>query len=105
MDGLSQPRFEMAGGAPGAGYERGYSPAVKTAVSIPDHVFAAAEKLASRLGISRSQLYTRAFSELLEKHRGDRITEALDRHYARGLSSLDPMLVRIQTASLPQDDC
>lgn len=76
---------------------------MKTAVSIPDPVFAAAEKLATRLGISRSQLYTRALAELLEKRREDRITEELDRLYAREPSSLDPALARLQTASLPED--
>ena len=75
-----------------------------TAVSIPDPVFAAAEKLATRLGISRSQLDTRALAELLEKRREDRITEELDRLYAREPSSLDPALARLQTASLPEDD-
>ena len=33
---------------------------MKTAVSIPDHVFDAAERLAEKLGISRSELYQRA---------------------------------------------
>lgn len=77
---------------------------MKTAVSIPDPAFAAAEKLATRLGISRSQLYTRALSELLEERREDRITEALDRLYAQEPSSLDPALVRLQSVSLPEDD-
>jgi len=77
---------------------------MKTAVSIPDPVFEAAEGLARRLGISRSQLYTRALSELLEKRREDRVTEELDRIYAREPSTLDPSLARLQTASLPEDD-
>ena len=77
---------------------------MKTAVSIPDPVFAAAEKLATRLGNSRSQPYTRALAELLEKRREDRITERLDRLYARELSSLDPVLARLQAASLPEGD-
>ena len=33
---------------------------MKTAVSIPDAVFDAAERLAERLGLSRSELYARA---------------------------------------------
>jgi hypothetical protein len=77
---------------------------MKTAVSIPDPVFNAAEKLADRLGISRSQLYTRAISELLEQRREDRVTEDLDRIYAQEPSVLDPALARLQTASLAKDD-
>lgn len=33
---------------------------MKTAVSIPDNIYTSAEKLAKRLGKSRSQLYTQA---------------------------------------------
>jgi hypothetical protein len=77
---------------------------MKTAVSIPDPVFNAAEKLADRLGISRSQLYTRAISELLEQRREDRVTEDLDRIYAQEPSALDLALARLQTASLAKDD-
>jgi metal-responsive CopG/Arc/MetJ family transcriptional regulator len=33
---------------------------MKTAISIPDQVFKSAEVLASRLGISRSELYAKA---------------------------------------------
>ena len=77
---------------------------MKTTVSIPDPVFEAAEKLATRLGISRSQLYTRGLAELLEKRREDRITEELEWVYSREPSSLEPALARLQTASLPDDD-
>lgn len=41
---------------------------MKTAISIPDKVFRSADALARRLGISRSELYTTAITEL---RRGD----------------------------------
>ena len=41
---------------------------MKTAVTIPDPVFKAAEKLAKRLGVSRSELYARAVAEFSGKH-------------------------------------
>lgn len=85
-------------------YEPSYTSRVKTAVSIPDPVFAAAEELADRLGVSRSQLYTRALSDLLEQRREDWVTEELDRIYARQPSTLEPALARLQSASLPKDD-
>jgi metal-responsive CopG/Arc/MetJ family transcriptional regulator len=77
---------------------------VKTAVSLPDRVFDAAERVAKRLGISRSELYARAVARFVEEHRGDRVTEALDRLYAEADSTLDPTLARLQAASLPRDE-
>jgi len=57
----------------------GYTPGMKTAVSLPDDVFATAERLAKRLKISRSQLYGRALGEYVSRHAPDAVTEALDR--------------------------
>lgn len=39
---------------------------MKTAISIPDDVFRRAEVLAKRLGMSRSELFTRAAVEFLK---------------------------------------
>ena len=52
---------------------------MKTAVSIPDEVFAEAERLARRLGKSRSEVYSIAIKEYVARHDSDRVTEALDR--------------------------
>ena len=41
---------------------------MKTAISLPDPIFHSAERLAARLGISRSELYRRAIETLLERH-------------------------------------
>jgi predicted transcriptional regulator len=51
---------------------------MKTAVSIPDDVFADAERLASRLHTSRSQLYARALAEFVARHDDDRITSDMN---------------------------
>lgn len=77
---------------------------MKTAVSIPDPVFDAAEELARRLGVSRSELYARALADFLEKRLDRRVTERLDEVYAHEESRLDPGLARLQTASLPRDE-
>jgi len=77
---------------------------MKTAVSIPNPVFEAAEELAARLGVSRSELYSRAISDYLEKRLDRRVTECLDEVYSREPSELDPALARLQTASLPHDE-
>jgi metal-responsive CopG/Arc/MetJ family transcriptional regulator len=52
---------------------------MKTAVSIPDEVFAQAEKLARDAGVSRSQLFSAALREYVARHAPDDVTEAMDR--------------------------
>ena len=52
---------------------------MKTAVSIPDEVFARAEKLARFAGVSRSQLFSAALREYVARHAPDDVTEAMDR--------------------------
>jgi hypothetical protein len=76
---------------------------MKTAVSIPDPIFDAAEELAGRLGIRRSKLYARAMAEYVARHRDD-VTEALNRVYGEHSSRLDPVIEAMQFLSLPKDD-
>jgi hypothetical protein len=75
---------------------------VKTAVSIPDSVFRSAEKLAARLGISRSELYAKALATLLEKRRQELVTARLNEIYGPDgeESSLDRKVARLQSRSL-----
>jgi predicted transcriptional regulator len=58
--------------------KNGYTCGMKTAVSIPDDVFEDAERLASRLRTSRSQLYARALAEFVARHDDDRVTSLMD---------------------------
>lgn len=51
---------------------------MKTAVSIPDEVFAQAERLARRAGRSRSQVFSDALREYVARHAPDEVTEAMD---------------------------
>lgn len=51
---------------------------MKTAVSIPDELFAKAERLARRLGMSRSALYQRALDEFVRKSGEKSITAAIN---------------------------
>jgi len=73
---------------------------MKTAISIPDPIFRAAEELARRLGLSRSELYSRAVAALVQKHGDESVTQRLDAIYGSEDSSLDPVLARLQHASL-----
>jgi len=77
---------------------------MKTAISIPDPLFHAAESLAKRLGISRSQLFTQAVQAYIEAHKHDRVREALDEVYTQEPSILDESLAQMQWASLPKED-
>jgi metal-responsive CopG/Arc/MetJ family transcriptional regulator len=68
---------------------------VKTAVSIPDPLFAAADRLARSLGISRSELYARALQRLLSGE-DDETTARLDAVYAEEPSGVDDEVARAQ---------
>ena len=52
---------------------------MKTAVSLPDAIFLAAERQARRAQKSRSQLYAEALAEYLSRHAPDEVTEAMNR--------------------------
>ncbi len=57
----------------------GYTHGMKTAISIPDDLFADAEQLARELKKSRSRLYGDALREYVARHSVESITETLDR--------------------------
>lgn len=52
---------------------------IKVAVSIPDDVFKAGERLVRRLRTSRSQLYARALADFVVQHDDDKVTAAMNR--------------------------
>jgi metal-responsive CopG/Arc/MetJ family transcriptional regulator len=76
---------------------------MKTAISIPDTIYESAEQLASRLGQSRSQLYTLAVSRYLAEHKVDNVTQKLDEVYAALDSQLDAGLAKLQSKALSKD--
>ena len=57
----------------------GYTIGMKTAVSIPNEVYAEAERLARHLKKSRSEVYGLALAEYVARHAPERVTEAMDR--------------------------
>jgi len=54
---------------------------MKTAVSLPDHLYEEAERTAQSLGIPRSQLFAKALEEFIAFHKRENITERLNRVY------------------------
>jgi hypothetical protein len=83
------------------GYNYGYTiPDMKTAVSIPDKLFRDAEAVTRSRRISRSALYAMALSEFVQRHRSVGVTARLNEVYSQQDSSLDPVLMKIQNASV-----
>jgi metal-responsive CopG/Arc/MetJ family transcriptional regulator len=76
---------------------------MKTAVSIPDPIFEAADRLARRRRISRSELYAEALAKLLDSDESTEITERLDDVYAEGQSGLDAGLAALQALAIDED--
>jgi predicted transcriptional regulator len=75
----------------------GYTSGVKTACSLPDELYHRAERLAQRLGRSRSALYADALAAYLDAAEGsDEVTAALDALYA----DADPTTARASGAAV-----
>jgi metal-responsive CopG/Arc/MetJ family transcriptional regulator len=77
---------------------------MKTAISIPDEVFQAADRLARRLGISRSELYATAVAAFVARHDEGAVTRTLDEVYAKTGSRLEPRMKAAQARVAGRDD-
>lgn len=70
---------------------------------MPNDLFRTADLLAREQKVSRSALITRAVAEFLAHHKTEGVTEKLNRVYEREDSHIEPMLARMQCASLPKE--
>jgi hypothetical protein len=77
---------------------------MKTAISIPDPLFEAAEQYAQDKGLSRSELYAKAIQHYLDTFRYQGITEALDSLYSEEESKLDPGYIAAQGKILSKEE-
>jgi metal-responsive CopG/Arc/MetJ family transcriptional regulator len=77
---------------------------MKTAISLPDELFKAAESLAGRLGVSRSRLYATALEEYLSRHQTRRVSERLDAVYGTESSTLAPPITVAQSKLLKRSE-
>ena len=75
---------------------------MKTAISVPDHLFDAADRLAEERGWSRSHLYSEALATYIGRHEAAAVTAKLNVVYADG-ESLDPVIGMLQDRSLDED--
>ena len=78
---------------------------MKTAISIPDTLFVAAEQLAKQLGISRSELFAKAVKGFLAKNGQVGVTEQLNAIYGppKDNAGLESELHSMQSKSLGED--
>ncbi len=78
---------------------------MKTAISIPDSQFKAAERLARRLGVNRSELYRTAIADFVARHSTETIVSKLNTVYGdRGEGGALPTdLKRMQAESIPEE--
>jgi metal-responsive CopG/Arc/MetJ family transcriptional regulator len=65
---------------------------MKTAVSLPDDLFRAAERQARRAKKSRSQLYAEALAEYLARHAPDEVTAAMNSVMEKLRAPTDPFV-------------
>ena len=72
----------------------------KANVSVPNPIHKAAERLARKLGVSLSELYTTALTAYVSAHGETDVTEALNRVYRAESSAIEPGLVKIKVASI-----
>jgi len=79
---------------------------MKTAISIPNETFEAAERLAKRIGMSRSELYATAVAEFMTRHRATGVRERLDAAYdiEDEAARLETVMAIIQSESVAQED-
>jgi predicted transcriptional regulator len=76
---------------------------MKTAISVPDAIFKAGERLARRMKVTRSRLYSVALREYVEKHDDDEVTRRLNEVYSTESSEVDPVIAKIAAHSLPRE--
>lgn len=77
---------------------------MKTAISLPDEVFRAAERHARRVRKSRSQLYAEALSEYLARHAPDDVTEAMNQVMDELEKPVDPFVIAAARRVLEQSE-
>lgn len=76
---------------------------MKVAISVPDPVFDAAERLAKQRAMPRSRLFTEALEEYLSKHGSEAVTDQLNAVYAVENSSVEQALMHAQLGSVEDE--
>jgi metal-responsive CopG/Arc/MetJ family transcriptional regulator len=77
---------------------------MKTAISLPDHLFKTINSITKKKRMSRSKFIANAVEEYLDYHHFNEISEKLNQIYAEENSALDKDLLKFQLNSLYKDD-
>ncbi|MCU0230660.1 MAG: ChpI protein [Acidobacteria bacterium] len=77
---------------------------MKTAISIPDDLFQAAEDAARRRGMSRSRFFSEAVRLYLDRSGDADVTAQLDRVYLGFDGRVEPALLRAQARAIGRED-
>ena len=77
---------------------------MKTAISIPDKLFLAADQYAKSHGVPRSQLYAKAVAQFLEQQPSDHITKQLNEVYSSEPAKLNKTLSTMQFTSIEKEE-
>lgn len=73
---------------------------MKTAISLPDELFARVDHTAKQLGMARSKLFARAVEEYIAHHEHKNLSERIDAVIEQEDPGLDPLLSRLQAQSI-----
>ena len=76
---------------------------MKVAVSVPDTIFQAAERVSRRMRMSRSRLYAKAVEAYVKQHSDEDVTEQLNKVYTANPPTLDPALEAASLAVLRRE--
>ena len=76
---------------------------MKVAVSVPDRIFEAAERLAKQRCVPRSQILAEALSAYVESRSAEAITSKLNEIYGQEKSAVDSGLAEAQLESLSHE--
>lgn len=77
---------------------------MKTAISVTAEVFDLSERLARRLKLSRSAVFALGVARLGKEYDDEDITESLNEYYSSEKASLDAVIVKMASLSLPNEE-
>ena len=73
---------------------------MKVAISVPDRVHRAADRVARRMRVPRSRIYVKALEAYLAATSEEEITRRLDAVYGAAVGPADPFLAAASKAAL-----
>lgn len=73
---------------------------MKTAISLPDPIFAAADDLAAKLKVSRSQLYVMALEKFIRDTQATDVTQRINDYIDRHGQPVDPVFLQTSVSDL-----